>query len=140
MPANAAGWSPKAGSSTPGTAGRDTGSMDRQAAETVDIAGRLKRLYTAAVYDIMDEMGLRSQCLDLAIKPIERTMRLAGPAFTIAGAANPLSDEEYDYTEVKSSAACIPAAWSSSRRWARPAPAIGANSCRPRRRPAARPG
>ncbi|HET7716406.1 MAG TPA: RraA family protein [Bauldia sp.] len=70
--------------------------MDRNAATIANTAARLKRLYTAAVYDIMDEMGLRHQCLDLAIKPIERSMRIAGPAFTIAGASDPRSDDEYD--------------------------------------------
>ena len=75
--------------------------MDRDAAKIAKTAARLKNLYTAAVYDIMDEMGLRHQCLDLAIKPIERTMRIAGPAFTIAGAADPRSDAEYtDFPEV----------------------------------------
>ena len=63
-------------------------------------AKRLKSLYTAAVYDIMDEMGLPHQCLDLAVKPLDRTMRVAGPAFTIAAAADPRSDKEYDYPEV----------------------------------------
>lgn len=76
--------------------------MDGNAAKIADTAARLKRLYTAAVYDIMDEMGLRHQCLDLAIKPIERSMRIAGPAFTIAGAADPRSDDEYDdFPEVR---------------------------------------
>lgn len=70
--------------------------MDRNAAKIADIAVRLRRLYTAAAYDIMDEMGLRHQCLDIAIKPMERTMRIAGPAFTIAGASDPRSDDEYD--------------------------------------------
>ncbi len=65
-------------------------------------AARLKKLYTAAVYDIMDEMGLPHQCLDLAVKPLERTMRLAGPAFTIAAAADIRTDAEYDFPEVSS--------------------------------------
>jgi 4-hydroxy-4-methyl-2-oxoglutarate aldolase len=63
-------------------------------------AARLKKLYTAAVYDIMDEMGLPHQCLDLGVKPLERRMRLAGPAFTIAAAADVRSDAEYDFAEV----------------------------------------
>jgi regulator of RNase E activity RraA len=71
---------------------------DRAIAET---SARLKRLYTAAVYDILDELGIDGQCLDLGIKPIERTMRLAGPAFTIAGAADPSTDDEYNHPEVK---------------------------------------
>jgi 4-hydroxy-4-methyl-2-oxoglutarate aldolase len=52
----------------------------RDVAET---AKRLKALYTAVVYDIMDEMGLPHQCLDLAIAPLERSMQVAGPAYTV---------------------------------------------------------
>jgi regulator of RNase E activity RraA len=64
-------------------------------------AERLKTLYTAAVYDILDEMGLPNQCLDLGIKPLERSMRVAGPAFTVACAADVRLDWEYDNDEVK---------------------------------------
>jgi regulator of RNase E activity RraA len=64
-------------------------------------AGRLRQLYTAAVYDILDEMGLPNQCLDLGIKPLERSMRIAGPAFTVACAADARLDWEYDNDEVK---------------------------------------
>ena len=66
-----------------------------------DTATRLKQLYAAAVYDIMDEMGLPNQCLDLGIKPLDRQMRIAGPAFTIACAADARVDWEYDNEEVK---------------------------------------
>ena len=59
-----------------------------------DTVRRLKRLYTAAVYDIMEEMGLPNQCLDLGIKPLDRSMRIAGPAFTIACAADARRDHE----------------------------------------------
>jgi 4-hydroxy-4-methyl-2-oxoglutarate aldolase len=48
-----------------------------------DTAKRLKALYTAVVYDIMDEMGLPHQCLDLAIAPLDRSMQVAGPAYTV---------------------------------------------------------
>lgn len=75
--------------------------MDKRDGAIADTSARLKRLYTAAVYDILDELGIDSQCLDLAIKPIERTMRIAGPAFTIAGAADPSTDDEYSHPEVK---------------------------------------
>ena len=77
--------------------------MERNLEQVGRTAARLRKLYTAAVYDIMDEMGLPHQCLDLAVKPIDRTMRLAGPAFTIAAAADPRSDAEYDdFPEVSS--------------------------------------
>ncbi len=64
-----------------------------------ETAARLKKLYTAAVYDILDELGHPHQCLDLNIKPLDRTMRIAGPAFTIAGNADPVEDDEYEYQE-----------------------------------------
>ncbi|MCI2415977.1 hypothetical protein MOQ72_00945 [Saccharopolyspora sp. K220] len=46
-------------------------------------AKRLKGLYSAVVYDIMDELGLPNQCLDLAIAPLDRSMQVAGPAYTV---------------------------------------------------------
>jgi regulator of RNase E activity RraA len=75
--------------------------MDKRVAVIADTSARLKRLYTAAVYDILDELGIEGQCLDLAIKPIERSMRVAGPVFTIAGVADPSTDDEYTHPEVK---------------------------------------
>jgi 4-hydroxy-4-methyl-2-oxoglutarate aldolase len=51
--------------------------------DTANVAKRLKALYSAVVYDIMDEMGLPHQCLDLAIAPLDRSMQVAGPAYTV---------------------------------------------------------
>jgi regulator of RNase E activity RraA len=51
--------------------------------DTANVAKRLKALYTAVVYDIMDEMGLPHQCLDLGIAPLDRDMQVAGPAYTV---------------------------------------------------------
>jgi regulator of RNase E activity RraA len=51
--------------------------------DTANVAKRLKALYTAVVYDVMDEMGLPHQCLDLAIAPLDRSMQVAGPAYTV---------------------------------------------------------
>ena len=75
--------------------------MNHAEKRLADTAVRLKQLYTAAVYDIMDAMGLPNQCLDLGIKPLDRGMRIAGPAFTIACAADARVDWEYDNDEVK---------------------------------------
>ncbi len=49
--------------------------MNHAEKRLADTAARLKQLYTAAVYDIMDAMGLPNQCLDLGIKPLDRDMR-----------------------------------------------------------------
>ena len=51
--------------------------------DTATTAVRLKALYTAVVYDIMDEMALPHQCLDLGIAPLDRDMQVAGPAYTV---------------------------------------------------------
>ncbi len=75
--------------------------MNHAEKRLADTAVRLKQLNTAAVYDIMDAMGLPNQCLDLGIKPLDRGMRIAGPAFTIACAADARVDWEYDNDEVK---------------------------------------
>lgn len=75
--------------------------MNHAEKRLADTAVRLKQLRTAAVYDIMDAMGLPNQCLDLGIKPLDRGMRIAGPAFTIACAADARVDWEYDNDEVK---------------------------------------
>jgi regulator of RNase E activity RraA len=57
---------------------------DRDPARIAEIATRLKRLYSACVYDVMDEMGLPNQCLDLGIKSYDITAQIAGPAYTVA--------------------------------------------------------
>lgn len=48
-----------------------------------ETAARFKALYSAIVYDVMDESGLPNQCLDLGIRPLDREMQVAGPAYTI---------------------------------------------------------
>ncbi len=75
--------------------------MQRDTADIADKAARFKKLYTAAVYDILDEMGLPNQCIDLGIRALDRSMRIAGPAFTVKVSADVRTDEEYDIEEVK---------------------------------------
>ncbi|TAK80657.1 MAG: RraA family protein [Betaproteobacteria bacterium] len=55
----------------------------------MDLASRLRQLYTGAVADILDELGLRDQCLPAAIRPLEPSMKAAGPVFTVRGRAMP---------------------------------------------------
>lgn len=56
------------------------------------IAARFKRLYTPAVCDVLDEYELRHQYVHHTIRPLDRTLMLAGPAFTIVGMANATRD------------------------------------------------
>lgn len=67
-----------------------------------ELRERLSKLYTASVYDVMWDMGIRAQCLDLAIKPIDHTMVIAGPAYTIVGGSEPRSSKrEYEAEKMK---------------------------------------
>ena len=50
-----------------------------------DLPRRFARIYTAAVTDVMDEMGLLRQTLPSAIEPLVPDMRVAGYAFPARG-------------------------------------------------------
>ena len=52
---------------------------------TDNLPRRFARVYTAAITDVMDEMGLQRQTLPSAIRPLAPDMRLAGYAFTARG-------------------------------------------------------
>jgi 4-hydroxy-4-methyl-2-oxoglutarate aldolase len=52
----------------------------------------LAGLYTGAVADIMDELGLREQCLPADIRPLADGMRVAGPVFPVRGRARHYDD------------------------------------------------
>lgn len=59
---------------------------------------RFSKLYTAAVTDVMDEMGLQRQTLPATIQPLAPDMRLAGYAFTVRGRAHRGTPRERDQT------------------------------------------
>lgn len=50
-----------------------------------DLVARYRALYSGAIYDVLDEIGLPNQALATDIKPIRSDMVLAGPAFTVKG-------------------------------------------------------
>lgn len=50
-----------------------------------DLPRRFARVYTAAVTDVLDEMGLQRQTLPSTLQPLAPDMRLAGYAFTARG-------------------------------------------------------
>jgi regulator of RNase E activity RraA len=52
---------------------------------------RFAAIYTAALADILDARGFHAQTLPPSIRPLERGMRVAGPAYTVRGgpASNP---------------------------------------------------
>jgi regulator of RNase E activity RraA len=55
---------------------------------------RFAAIYTAALADILDARGHHTQVLPPSIRPLERGMRLAGPAFTVSG--RPARTPSYD--------------------------------------------
>ena len=59
---------------------------------------RFAKIYTAAITDVMDELGLLRQTLPPEIQPLAPDMRLAGYAFTARGRARRGSHRESDAT------------------------------------------
>jgi regulator of RNase E activity RraA len=59
---------------------------------------RLAKLPTAAVTDVLDEMGLQRQTLPSGIQPLTPDMRVAGYAFTARGRPRKGSPRERDMT------------------------------------------
>ena len=55
---------------------------------------RFSAVYTAALTDVLDDLGHRQQTLPPEITALERGMRLAGPAFAVEGRSNPAMDYE----------------------------------------------
>jgi 4-hydroxy-4-methyl-2-oxoglutarate aldolase len=51
----------------------------------VSISGRLKRLYTGAVYDVLRAMGRLNVALPPQLRPINPKQTIAGPIFTVSG-------------------------------------------------------
>jgi 4-hydroxy-4-methyl-2-oxoglutarate aldolase len=49
------------------------------------VRARFGAVPTAALVDVMDELGLRTQTLPPSIAALSRGMRLAGPAYTVEG-------------------------------------------------------
>lgn len=52
-----------------------------------DLPRRFSRIYTAAITDVLDELGLPRQTLPSTLQPLAADMRLAGYAFTARGRA-----------------------------------------------------
>ncbi len=55
--------------------------------QTQDLTNRLRKLGTTVVSDVLDSCGYPEQSLSSAIKPLDRSMRVAGPAVGFTGIA-----------------------------------------------------
>jgi 4-hydroxy-4-methyl-2-oxoglutarate aldolase len=63
------------------------------------LAGRFAALYTGALTDVLDGLGLLNQTLPAELAPLAPGMRLSGPAFTIEG--RPRAGIDYGESIVK---------------------------------------
>ena len=61
---------------------------------TAALRQRFEAIYTAALADILDTRGYRTQTLPPSIRPLERGMKVAGPAYTVRG--KPSENAPYD--------------------------------------------
>ena len=57
-------------------------------ASTDELRTRFSAVYTAAVTDVLDDLGHRHQTLPSEVVPIEPGSRVAGPAFAVEGRTN----------------------------------------------------
>ncbi len=57
--------------------------MSKPEPDLLQMCERYQRLYSASIYDVLDEMGLPNQCLSLDIRPLDPDWVVAGAAFTI---------------------------------------------------------
>jgi regulator of RNase E activity RraA len=78
----------------PGIAGESPDERYRYDLSVDELIARYGQLYTGAVYDVLDEMGLPNQALALEVKPLVRDTVLAGPAFTMKGIPDAGGSEE----------------------------------------------
>ena len=62
-----------------------------------EIRERFLKLYVPAVADVLDEMGYEFQVCASNLRPLEKDMKLAGPAFTIKGQRN--GSHEFDMSK-----------------------------------------
>lgn len=57
-----------------------------------ELIDRYAKVYSGAVYDVLDEMGFPNQALAADVKPVNRDWVIAGPAFTMKGIPEPTGD------------------------------------------------
>ena len=73
------------------------------------LAERFRAIYTAALADVLDARGCHRQTLPPELRPLERGMRLAGPAYTIEGRPAPQAGYESAIRKVLTMLGEVPA-------------------------------
>jgi len=65
------------------------------------VCARYRRLYGGLVYDVLEHLGYPHQVLSHGTVPLEPSMKLAGPAFTVKGTMSCARDETVRYKRLK---------------------------------------
>ncbi len=73
------------------------------------LAERFRAIYTAALADVLDARGCHRQTLPPELRPLERGLRLAGPAYTIEGRPAPQADYDTAIRKVLAMLGEVPA-------------------------------
>jgi 4-hydroxy-4-methyl-2-oxoglutarate aldolase len=74
-----------------------------------DLRGRFGAVYTAALTDVMDELGHRNQTLPSEVVPLEPGMRVVGPLFAVEGRTNHSIDPEVSIRRILEMLGAVPA-------------------------------
>jgi len=74
-----------------------------------DLRARFSAVYTAALTDVLDELGHRRQTLPAEIVPLAPGARVAGPAFTVEGRTNHAIDPDVSIRRILEMLGAVPA-------------------------------
>jgi regulator of RNase E activity RraA len=73
------------------------------------LAERFRAIYTAALADVLDARGRHRQTLPPELRPLERGLRLAGPAYTVEGRPAPQANHDAAIRKVLAMLGEVPA-------------------------------
>ena len=62
-----------------------------------EISKRYERLYGGLIFDVLEHMGYPGQAVSHSVAPLDPSMKLAGPAFTVKGTTTCVKDESKRY-------------------------------------------
>ena len=74
-----------------------------------DLRTRFSAVYTAALTDVLDELGHRNQTLPPDVVPLEPGMQVVGPAYAIEGRTNHSIDPEASIRRILEMLGAVPA-------------------------------
>ena len=74
-----------------------------------ELRARFAAVYTAALTDVLDDLGYRHQTLPSEVAPLEPGARLAGPAFAVEGRTNHAIDREVSIRRILEMLGAVPA-------------------------------